>query len=235
MKKFRYHYTSLAIIVLNIIFIFTVLELMARFLLYDIVPDSKLLRFKLPDEWPKKNLKLSPHPYLSYYTTPGYTNVNKSREEFKHNSLGYRGPEISKKKKPGIFRIVTLGGSTTYTSGVPLNVLTYPAMLEKILVEKYKYENIEVINAGVPGYTSWETLINFQFRVLDIEPDLIIIYHGTNDTHARLVLPKFYQSDNLGTRKHWENPDIPFWEYSILGRLSCSSFSFDGSNGNEIS
>ena len=70
-------------------------------------------------------------------------------------------------------------------------------MLEKILVEKYKYENIEVINAGVPGYTSWETLINFQFRVLDIEPDLIIIYHGTNDTHARLVLPKFYQSDNL--------------------------------------
>lgn len=219
MKRFRHNYTNLAIIILNTILIFAIFEISARVALFHLVPESKFLRFKLPDEWPRKSLKLTPHPYLSYSTTPGYINFNNGRKEFVHNSLGFRGDEITKIKKNGVFRIVALGGSTTYTSGTALNSNTYPSLLEKILIDKYHYSNIEVINAGVPGYTSWESLVNFQFRVLDLNPDLIIVYHGTNDTHARLVHPMVYQSDNTGSRKHWENPAIPFWEYSVLARF----------------
>jgi len=52
---------------------------------------------------------------------------------------------------------------------------------------------------GVAG----ESLINFEFRILDLAPDIIIIYHGINDIHPRLVWPpESYTGDNSGSRIH---------------------------------
>ena len=73
-----------------------------------------------------------------------------------------------------------------------------------------------MINCGVAGYNSWESLINLEFRVLDLEPDLIIVYHGTNDVHARLAEPSCYRGDNSGRRKQWGGPLIVAWKH-----LSC--------------
>ena len=109
--------------------------------------------------------------------------------------------------------------ASTYTIAVEDNEKTFPYQLEKILREDYDYPNIEVINAGVGGYNSWESLINLQFRVLDIDPDLIIVYHGTNDVHTRLVLPDAYKGDNSGRRQQWSKPDVPLAERSLLFRL----------------
>lgn len=100
------------------------------------------------------------------------------------------------------------------------NDKTFPYQLERILRGDYGNNNVEVINAGVGGYDSWESLINLQFRVLDIDPDLIIVYHGTNDVHTRLVLPDAYQGDNSGRRKQWNPPSISFIEYSLLLRIA---------------
>ena len=56
-----------------------------------------------------------------------------------------------------------------------------------------------MINAGLAGWSSWESMINFQLRLLDLEPDLIIVYHAVNVLHARLVWPpEAYQPDNSG-------------------------------------
>ncbi|MDA2920095.1 SGNH/GDSL hydrolase family protein [Desulfobacterota bacterium AH_259_B03_O07] len=114
---------------------------------------------------------------------------------------------------------MALGGSSTYTIEVDDNEKMFTAQLEKILKDKYGYENVEVMNAGVGGYNSWESLIKLQFRVLDIDPDLLIIYHGTNDVNARLVIPDVYSGDNSGRRKQWEPPPIPLIEYSTLLRI----------------
>ena len=51
----------------------------------------------------------------------------------------------------------------------------------------YVRDEVEVLNAGVPGYNSWESAIDFQTRVLDAEPDLVVVFFGVNDVHARLV------------------------------------------------
>ena len=220
------YYSVFATIMLNTLMLFVVIELVARVVLFNVVPEDKFLRFKLPDEWPKAIMRLQPHPYLSYVTRPNYSFFDGQKRLPTHNSLGFRGSEISKIKEPGVFRIAAIGGSTTYSSGTN-NESTYPLLLEKALRNKYGYQQVEVINAGVPGYTSWESLVNFQFRVLDLNPDLIIIYHGTNDTHSRLVSSSDYRADNTGSRKHWENPVIPFWEHSvalrIFSRLNISS------------
>ena len=100
------------------------------------------------------------------------------------------------------------------------NEKTFTAQLGMILKNDYGYENIEVVNAGVGGYNSWESLINLEFRVLDIDPDLVVIYHGTNDVHARLVDPAAYRGDNSGRRQQWRDPPPPStWERSTLARI----------------
>ena len=96
---------------------------------------------------------------------------------------------------------------------------TFTAQLEKLLKEDYGYQNVQVINAGVPGYNSWEILVNLEFRVLDLDPDLVIIYEGTNDVHARLVEPSAYRGDDLGRRQAWQVPPVALWEHSALLRI----------------
>ena len=83
--------------------------------------------------------------------------------------------------------------SPSKTTGAPITYL-----LEREL-QKRGYRTVRVINAGVPGYMSWESLVNLQFRVLDLDPDLILIYHGVNDVFSRMVWPPdHYRGDNSG-------------------------------------
>ena len=110
-----------------------------------------------------------------------------------HNSLGYRGEEFDIQKPEGTYRIVSIGESTTYGFGV--NVYqAYPYLLQEELQDAYSYSNVEVINAGVIGYTSYEVLTSFQFRVLDLDPDLIIYYGALNDADSRLEDPGCYNN-----------------------------------------
>jgi hypothetical protein len=145
-------------------------------------------------------------PYVNFGLSPDYPS---------HTSLGYRGPEIVQPKPAGTFRIVAMGSSSTY--GIGLNWQeTYPAQLEKLLRERYGYSKVEVINAGVAAYTSWETLVNFEFRVLDLQPDMIISYDWINDVVARLVDPKRYNSMNA-ERGVWQSDLAPL-PFSALYR-----------------
>jgi lysophospholipase L1-like esterase len=158
----------------------------------------------------------SPHPYLNYYGTPNYTSNNGLNI---HNSLGMRGPEIQMPKPEGDYRIVILGGSTTYSVGVESWRNDFPREVEKYLREYYNYTGIEVINAGLGGWNSWESLINLEFRVVDLNPDMIIIYDGLNDVNARMVNPAYYTGDDTGRRKQWGAKPMPFFLYSMFLRM----------------
>lgn len=160
--------------------------------------------------------RYSPHRYLGYFPTPNYR-----QDGNWHNSLGFRGDEIPRPKPAGEFRIVCLGGSTTYTGRVDEVELTYPAQLEMRLRER-GYPQVRVINAGAEGWGSWESLINLETRGLDLEPDLIVDYDGINDLHARLVWPpEAYRGDNSGRRApNVSGVTMPgILEYSTLARI----------------
>jgi len=160
---------------------------------------------------------ISHHRYLGYIPTPNYRD-GKNR----HNALGYRGDEIAQPKPAGEFRIVALGGSTTYTTRVDDYRLAYPELLETELKER-GYTNVNVINAGVSAWESWNLLIEFQLRTLDLDPDLIVIYAGYNDLKPRLVLPEAYRGDNSGRAGPLiERVYIPsWWEYSTFYRIGA--------------
>ncbi len=109
----------------------------------------------------------APHHYLNYAPRPGWVSAD-GRDCA--NSSGFRGPrEVALPKPPGTLRLAALGGSTTYSS-VAAWQDSYPHQLELALKEKHGRPGVEVINAGVPGYDSYETLLNLQFRVWTPSP-----------------------------------------------------------------
>lgn len=119
------------------------------------------------------------HPFLGAVLKP-LARYDAQDYEITINSLGYRGEEFPYEKQAGVYRIACVGASSTFGAEVPDDE-TYPVHLERLLNDRLPDRNIEVINAGVPGYTSAECLINFSMRVMDLEPDLVVIYLGYND------------------------------------------------------
>ncbi|MEW6144782.1 MAG: SGNH/GDSL hydrolase family protein [Thermodesulfobacteriota bacterium] len=205
---------KLYLVLLSVLITLAILEIGTRVWLDFIAPEDVSLEYSLYSYLSPDNQRYVRHHYLNYYPNPEYR-----RGKTYHNSLGYRNDEFLAEKPEGVFRIVLLGGSSTYNIGIDDNDKTWAAQLEKILRDKYGYKNVEVINAGVGGYNSWETLINLEFRVLDVDPDLIIEYEGTNDVHARFVDPVSYRGDDSGRRKQWDPPSVFFLEHSALFRV----------------
>ena len=206
--------TEVGLLLVSIFLTFSLLEVVARVWLNYLTTPDQHDRYVLFTSLNDDEYAWTPHPYLAYSPTPKYQKGLTS-----HNSLGYRNDEFSLEKPDGVYRIVVLGGSSTYDVSIPDNGKTFTAQLEKLLKEEYGYLNVQVINAGVPGYNSWEILVNLEFRVLDLDPDLVIIYEGTNDVHTRLVQPASYRGDNSGRRQAWHAPSVALWEHSALLRI----------------
>ncbi len=129
-----------------------------------------------------EQLAFRPLPYVNYGLKPSFT--RRSERVLTSNALGYRGEEIEQPKPAGRFRILCLGGSTTYTSFTDDDA-TYPARLEAHLREARPDLDIEVVNGGVESYTSAESLANLAYRGLDLEPDMVVVYHAANDYRVR--------------------------------------------------
>lgn len=97
------------------------------------------------------------------------------------NSAGFRGPEIRSERPPGTLRLAFVGASTTFCAEVSNPEATWPAVLVARLRASHPSTAFDYLNAGVPGYTSVESLKNLQGRVLAFAPDVVILYEGTND------------------------------------------------------
>ena len=97
----------------------------------------------------------------------------------KINNYGFRGNDIEFQKDKGTYRIFSVGGSTTFGSGVQDDE-TYPYFLQQIFHQN-GFDKVEVINAGVGGMWSYQEKNLIDRKIYDFEPDLIIIYDGWND------------------------------------------------------
>ena len=124
--------------------------------------------------------KFIPHPYLLYELKPLFVSKNKLTT---HTKDGFRGPFFLTANNIKS-TIVCLGDSTTYCEKIDDDYKTYPSQLHKTLKEKYR-KDVQVINAGVPGYTSTETLLQYILKISNKKPKIIIYYHSHNDVHAR--------------------------------------------------
>lgn len=107
--------------------------------------------------------------------------------EISTNPQGLRGQKPTGPKAPGVLRIICLGDSITFGQDVS-DHYTYPYQLEKILANSAAgEERFEVINAGVPAYTSRQGLACLDQRLLKYKPDLVILGFGFNDAQSKFA------------------------------------------------
>lgn len=169
-----------------------------------------------------------PHHYHGYIPAPNF-----QRGENRHNRLGFRGDDFSAQKPDGTYRIIAVGGSTTYSSAVEDYRDSYPNLLNDYL-HRVGFDSIEVINAGVSTYSSYDNVINLSFRVLPLAPDLIILLQGFNDINTRFVYPSArYLGDNSGTvAPAISDRFMPgIWEYSTYLRILAVRAGYIHSHG----
>jgi len=138
-------------------------------------------------------------PYLLYTSAPGFS----SDQYRQHNEDGYRGDRVPLQKREGAYRILFMGGSTTYSEGVENPSDSYPSKVGQLLKGplKEKFSSVEVINAGLRFGTSAEILTHYLMKYRYYKPDLLVINTGGND-------PIAYTTSNY-------HPDYSNWRKTI--------------------
>ena len=99
------------------------------------------------------------------------------------NSHGFRGPEFSESKSSEIYRIIVLGGSTIHGAETTYDT-TIPGIMQKIFDSQNIEKKIQVINAGISGGNTISELELIKSKIVNYEPDLLIMYDGWNNLSA---------------------------------------------------
>jgi lysophospholipase L1-like esterase len=97
------------------------------------------------------------------------------------DSRGFRSPELEMPKPPGRIRLAFLGASTTFCAEVSDNQATWPHLVWRAVQQAHPELQFDYVNAAVPGYSTQESLRNLRARVARLQPDVIFIYHASND------------------------------------------------------
>jgi len=83
-------------------------------------------------------------------------------------------------KDNGEIRIAMIGGSTTATVNLSFDE-NWPGQLGALLQQALPGKTIRVINAGMPGFDTAQSIGNLALRVVPFNPDVVVIYHAYND------------------------------------------------------
>ena len=138
---------------------------------YDSIP--RYMRFGYPRAKLLAEV-FQPDPILFWRLIPGELYLP---DRIAVNRRGYRGPEFETRKPAGAIRVLALGDSCTFL-GHP----AYPELLEAKLRAALPGKSVEVLNLAVPGYSSWQGRRQIETEGLRLQPDLVLVYFGWNDT-----------------------------------------------------
>jgi lysophospholipase L1-like esterase len=99
------------------------------------------------------------------------------------NGDGFRSGPMTKDKRAGALRIACIGDSWTFGMNVNQDA-TYPSRLEAILKQREPRADLDVMNFGVLGYSSFQGLELLKHKVLALHPDVLLIGFGMNDSEV---------------------------------------------------
>ncbi len=158
------------------------------------------------------------HPYLNTAPREG-ARVEAFGRRAAFNTLGYRSPERPLEKPPGVFRILCAGGSTTFDILAAGDETSWPWLLEQALRD-HGFE-VEVWNAGFPGWTSLENLVSLAIRDSELRPDLVVFFQGINDLQPASSQPfdRQYETGHAELSRRalgFELPPLRWHQRSLL-------------------
>lgn len=134
------------------------------------------------------------------------------------SSLGLRNREITEKRDQ--VRVLFLGDSLIW-SGETSSAELYTQVIERSLNQNAGNGNrkVEVINAGIPGYTTYQESEFLKIYGLDMKPDLVILGVVFNDLFYK-YLHKPQKGKVLGTEPsvHLHRFDVDTFPGSLFAR-----------------
>lgn len=136
------------------------------------------------------------------------------------NRHGLRGEEVSLEKPEGVERIVVMGGSAVFdlmaTTGED-----WPHLAQRDLRES-GLTQVEVLNAGVPGHASFDSLGRLYSQIWVFEPDYVVLNNAWNDIKH---FTRLSREQPLGQiYKPYVEDDDPFRTYTgTIDRILCKS------------
>jgi lysophospholipase L1-like esterase len=129
-----------------------------------------------------------PDPDLIWRLAP------RARGPFKTNELGLRDTPY---KADADVKILVLGDSVSWGDGVVDVRALYPQRLEQRLARRDPSRVYEVINAGVPGYSTFQQARYLRLDGLALNPDLVILQFCLNDVVERYLTVARFGGDNV--------------------------------------
>ena len=140
-------------------------------------------RYATPEALKSRTLEYAPALFARHVFPRKELRANNEDEnnlvEYYINEKGYRGRDFSVAKPEGTIRIIFYGGSATFDVNLPEGQ-DWPHRVEAILRQS-GYPEVEVINAGIPGHASWDSLGRLFSEGHHFSPDYVISNNGWND------------------------------------------------------
>lgn len=115
-------------------------------------------------------LLYEPHPFLQF-TLP------RIKLEDGDTEMGFDRVKLTDIQKPAnIIRIACIGNST---------LKDYPQLLENFLNQSNHQPRFQVLNFGIPWWSSLHSTINYILNVIDFNPDYVVLHDNCNDHNYR--------------------------------------------------
>ena len=149
------------------------------------------------------------HPFTGLTFRPGITfkgshpyQVSQSSIIVDQNGFLSDGHMLSVEKPVDEIRIAVIGASTT--ANINLSYAeNWPGYLGNLVQKALPNKTIRVINAGVPGFDTAQSIGNLALRVLPLKPDIVIIYQAYNDLKAIKKTSNFRPDYSHIHKKPW--------------------------------
>lgn len=141
---------------------------------------------------------IEPDPNLVWRLSP------RSKSAYATNELGLRDDPL---RKDADITILLLGDSVSWGDGVLDRKKLFASLLEARLSEGTPDRTIEVINSGVPGYSTFQELAYLKGKGLKLKPDLVLLQFCLNDVFERYHTVASYGGSSffkgVDTRSSW--------------------------------
>ncbi len=139
------------------------------------------------------------------------------------DSRGLRSPELLDPKPEHGLLVGFLGGSTTFCTQAADNESTWPSLVADTLRSALAVEQVEYFNAAGTGFGVSESRLRIENDLADLEPDVVVIYHATND----LARDSGVLARELGL---FDEPPLPSWleQRLLLWKLILKNIRYQG-------
>ena len=108
-----------------------------------------------------------------------YNPESKRPIRFRTNSDGFRGPDWTRGKRPGVRRVAILGDSFIAAEGVEEKETLVNRLEDLLSVHTRPGEQWEVMNCGIAGSSTADQLALYRNVVREYHPDIVVVGYGT--------------------------------------------------------